>query len=156
MGLGLNEGLGFTEVPTLNGCCWISKYGHGREHAKKTKLFVEAFFARYRIQDDLLVTAGELDQLLNYRFAQASSLMTWEDRYVAYVRAVGAICKRSAYGDHAPFIADKAAKATVREYDLQFIGALASEWRGSIERFKFEPIDGGDFMRPREGHGLSL
>ena len=56
--LRLSEGLGITEVTSLNGFGWVLKDRHRGQHTKKAQLSVEALFARHGIENDFLVVLG--------------------------------------------------------------------------------------------------
>ena len=90
------EGLGFTEIASLYLLLLVLEYGHRRLHAQEAKLPIEGLFARHSIQDDLLVTARDFDQMSYDLLAQSGTLMTRQCGDVADVRAICSIGERSA------------------------------------------------------------
>jgi len=152
----LSKWLGFTDVTPLNGGISVLKYRHCREHAEESKLFVKAFLARHRVQNDFLVTIRKFDQFLYDLLPQPCSLVARHNGYIADVWAIRSIRERTAYRYEATFLSNEATETTVREDYFKLAGQLAAERGGLIERFEFVPVDGGDFIGPGKGHRLSL
>ena len=79
--------------------------------------------------------------------------MAWVNRYVADVRAIGAIGERSTRRDEDIVFTNEELEPTVREDLSEFGCRLVAERRTTVERFKLVPINVGLTVRPGEGHG---
>jgi hypothetical protein len=76
---------------------------------------VEALFAGIGVQDDLAMTGGEFNQLLDDRFAESGTLATRVHRDVANVGAIDTVGESAPDAHHLAIIEDKAFVAAVRE-----------------------------------------
>ena len=137
------EGLGFTDVASLKSLGLILEDGHGRKHAPEAKPSIERLFAGDRVQNDLLVPVRELDELGDDLLADARSLMGWKNRYIADVRTVRSVRKRSPSADQSSLLPCEAAVAAVREDSLETCSDLVSERSRMIKRLEFAPVDAG-------------
>ena len=146
------EGLGFTEIASLYLLLLVLEYGHRRLHAQEAKLPIEGLFARHSVQDDLLVTARDFDQMSYDLLAQSGTLMTRQCGNVADVRAIRSIGERSACSNQLGAFIDEALKHAVGEDLLQMHRLFIAQGGGSVQGGEFVPIDRVVVVFPFERH----
>ena len=53
-------------------------------------------------------------------------------------------------------LTNEAPELAVYEDGFQILRVLLAKWRGTVERFKFVPVDAFDIVRPSESQSVSL
>ena len=82
--------------------------------------------------------------------------MTRQHRHIAYVRAISAVRECTAHCNQAAMLTNEAPELAVYEDGFQILRILLAKWRGTVERFKFVPVDAFDIVRPSESQSVSL
>ena len=125
---------------------------HRRAHPPETEALVERLLPRHRVQQDLAVTAGPVDEPLDHFPAEPGALVRRMHRDVAQVRTVDAVGHGPACGDEPAAVARQALEHAVRERRPQPVGTLVAERRESVQLGQLGPIDVVDGIGPLEIH----
>ena len=112
---------------------------HRRAHSTGPKLAIEALPPGHRVQDDLLVPLGPLEEPRHDARSKALALMARQHGDVAQIGAVTPVRADSARPNQLPVFEREAAEHAVGEDKLLIRGLLVSERGGPVERRQLLP-----------------